>query len=349
MRICIPVKTALEGGGNSFVVNFRRYLDSQGIPHTEGLADRYDILFTMHWVASYESILAGLRRNPRARIVHRIDGAARDYGREGGVDLAQRKINLLADLTIFQSRYCKHSTREKFPIIVHDGPVIHNPVDVEQFRPDGERVRLSEGVNVVCATWSTNPKKGARSIYAAAESNADATFVLCGRYPDAPALPNLRRMGMLGRDELARVMRSCDALYFPSENEACPNVVLEALASGLPVLYKDSGATPELVGDCGLPAEAEGFRERLNEVMARREELGRKARERALALFSPEVAFPRYLEEMERSLEQPLAAPTWRRSLAAWNPRHILSFNGRNAVRALRARSRRSKAARDKG
>ncbi|MGH2543172.1 MAG: glycosyltransferase family 4 protein, partial [Ardenticatenaceae bacterium] len=191
-------------------------------------------------------------------------------------------------------------------------------------------------INIVCATWSTNPKKGTSKIYTIADSNRDVNFVLCGRYPDAPDLPNLRIMGVLGREELARAMRSCDALYFPSENEACPNVVLEALASGLPVLYKDSGATPELVGGCGMPVEVDSFRERLEGMMARHDELSRKARERAVALFSPQVVFPRYMEEIERSLDIPTSVPAWRRSLTAWNPRHILELHGKRAARVVR-------------
>jgi glycosyltransferase involved in cell wall biosynthesis len=42
---------------------------------------------------------------------------------------------------------------------------------------------------------------------------------------------------------------------FPSEKEACPNTVVEALACGLPVLYHDSGGTRELCrrGQFGIP------------------------------------------------------------------------------------------------
>src|SRR4029079_8142007 len=45
------------------------------------------------------------------------------------------------------------------------------------------------------------------------------------------------------------IYRSADAYLMTKHNDPCPNVVLEALASGLPVLYATSGGVAELVGD----------------------------------------------------------------------------------------------------
>jgi glycosyltransferase involved in cell wall biosynthesis len=343
MRICIPIETRPQGGGNNFIINFRSYLDAHNIFHTENIHAGYDILFTVHWMTPHESIMAGLRRNPKARIVQRIDGAAQDYGRDPSSDALQHGINLLADLTIFQSDYCRYSTREKFPVITHDGPVIHNPVDTDTFQPEGDTIDIPGNIRIVCATWSTNPMKGAQKIYQVAEDNPHIDFALCGRFPDAPELPNVHLMGNLGREELARVMRSCHALYFPSQNEACPNVVLEAMASGLPVLYEKSGATPELVEDCGLPTEVEDFRSQVDKLMSERSELSAKARKRAEQSFNRDAKFADYLDELESALRSPTAIPISRRTLMAWRPSGVLRYsarrygrNLRNTVRSLR-------------
>jgi len=323
MRICIPIRVKPQGGGNDFVVNFIKYLESKGIAYTTHISDRYDVLFTSHWLVGYDEILCGIRHNPLVRLVHRINGAAQDYGRHPSADRIQHKINLIADLTIFQSYYCRYSTREKYPVVVHDGPVIYNAVDVTQFRPDGERIDLPGVVKVCTVTWSTNLLKGAQSIYAVARANPGVEFVLCGRYADAPSLPNVHMMGVLGRDDLARVMRSCDILLTFSENEACPNVVLEGLASGLPILYKHSGATPEVVGDCGLPVEVDNFPKQLDRIMTNREALSIRARERALTHFHPEIVFARYLSEIEQALERKITVPIRRRYLLALNPIYL--------------------------
>jgi glycosyltransferase involved in cell wall biosynthesis len=330
VRVCIPIAFRPEGGGFYFLRALAEHLGRAGWGVTAELRDRYDLLFTNHWLVPAADVLRAIRRNPDVRVVQRVDGAARDYGREDDADERQARVNRLADLTIFQSRYCRTSTRETFRVIARDGPVIHNPVDVELFAPEGERQEFPEPVRVACTSWSTNPRKGAAEVYAAARGHPALGFVLCGNYPDAPDLPNLHRLGVLGRPELARALRSCQALLTFSRNEACPNHVLEGLASGLPVLYAESGATPELVGDCGLPVSLEGFGEALGRLLARREELSLRARERALALFHPERIFARYRDVLEQALARPTAVPRAARLRRAWAdlPRAWLSGLG---------------------
>ena len=57
-----------------------------------------------------------------------------------------------------------------------------------------------------------------------------------------------------------------DIYIAPSRNDPCSNALLEALACGLPALYRQSGGHPELVGDAGLPFRAD---EELGEALDR--------------------------------------------------------------------------------
>jgi glycosyltransferase involved in cell wall biosynthesis len=127
-------------------------------------------------------------------------------------------------------------------------------------------------------SWSTNQRKGTRDIDRLAADHADVDFVLCGRFEGLKLRSNVIHLGHGSRSDVATALRSCDAFLNLSENDPAPNVVIEALASGLPVLYRDSGGVPELVGDCGLPVTIERFREQLDEILARREPLGRAVR-----------------------------------------------------------------------
>ena len=51
--------------------------------------------------------------------------------------------------------------------------------------------------------------------------------------------------------ELSRKLVSSDLFVSYSQLDNCPNIVLEALAHGLPVIGCNSGGVPEIVGDCG--------------------------------------------------------------------------------------------------
>lgn len=318
VRICIPIEFRPEGGGFYFLRAFMAFLNKSGWTTCSEVVGRYEVLFTNHWMVARSELCRAIRRNPGVRIVHRIDGSAQDYGRLDDSDERQAAVNQLADLSIFQSRYCRYSTREKFRVIERDGPVIHNPVDIECFRPDGDRESLPGRVRVACVSWSSNPMKGGKEVYAVANANRSVDFMLCGNYPDAPALSNLHRLGVLDRETLARVLRSCDVLLTCSRNEACPNHVLEALASGVPVLYRDSGAMAEVVGDCGLPTTVETFATQLEKILSERETLARRARERALLNFHPGRVFSRYLEAILDALAKPTAVPRGARLRLAW-------------------------------
>ena len=299
MRVALPVDLPEHGGGGfRFLRNFIAYLDRHGIDRTARVGDGADVVLANAWHVPAALLLRAMWARPDVTIVHRVDGAAQDYGRDPAADRAQRRVNRLADITIFQSEYCRWSTRQKFPVIAHDGPVIHNPVDVDVFTPDGPRADLppAAGPRVCGVTWSTNPRKGAAVLLRLAAAMPQTQFVLVGRFDGAAARQNVVLTGVLDAAGVARTMRSCDVFATFAENEACPNVILEALASGLPVLYLDSGAARELVGDCGEAVTEEGFAAALSRAMAGRAELARAARRRAVERFHPERAFGAYVD-----------------------------------------------------
>lgn len=73
-------------------------------------------------------------------------------------------------------------------------------------------------------------------------------------------------------DQVALWMAAADLVTLPSYREGCPNVIVEALASGRPVVATDIGGIPELMdSSCGrlVPAmDAEALAVALEEVLA---------------------------------------------------------------------------------
>jgi glycosyltransferase involved in cell wall biosynthesis len=62
-------------------------------------------------------------------------------------------------------------------------------------------------------------------------------------------LPEAFFVGYLSGKELAAAYASADIFVFPSTTDTFGNVILEAQASGLPVVVSDSGGPKELVTD----------------------------------------------------------------------------------------------------
>ena len=76
-----------------------------------------------------------------------------------------------------------------------------------------------------------------------------AVYVVAGDGPKAAevraGLPFARHLGFLARAELADLYSDSDLFVFPSPTETCGLVVLEAMASGLPVVSSDRGGVLE--------------------------------------------------------------------------------------------------------
>jgi glycosyltransferase involved in cell wall biosynthesis len=76
-------------------------------------------------------------------------------------------------------------------------------------------------------------------------------FVGDGPYTEAlaAALPDAVFLGYLKGEKLAKAYASADVFVFPSTTDTFGNVILEAQASGLPVIVSDLGGPKELVED----------------------------------------------------------------------------------------------------
>jgi glycosyltransferase involved in cell wall biosynthesis len=110
--------------------------------------------------------------------------------------------------------------------------------------------------------------------------------------------------GMIGREKLRDQFEQADMLALPTHEDNCPMVVLEAMASGVPVMASKVGGIPDLIDGTttGLfcsPNEPETIRSgvtRLLKEINLASLISDTAHKNAMELFHPKVVAQRHLE-----------------------------------------------------
>jgi len=139
--------------------------------------------------------------------------------------------------------------------------VVPNIVDMERFRPHS--VPRGNGVAHVVVARNLEPiydiGTALRAFKLVRQDIPNATMSLAGSGPERDALKSLGKelgiadavtfCGSLSRDQMAELYRSASVVINPSRVDNMPNSVLEAMASGAPVVSTNVGGVPFIVQD----------------------------------------------------------------------------------------------------
>jgi len=160
-------------------------------------------------------------------------------------------------------------------------------VDTERFHPNVDREAMLLGVGlpasrfVVLYAGRMAPEKQTEVAVEAvtrfaSRTGAEVELVVAGDGPATNEIKALavrrgvqaRFLGALPQARLQQWMAASDVLVFPSATETFGNVVLEAMACGLPVIGAAGGAVPDTIrnGENGLlcpPGDADAFADRI--------------------------------------------------------------------------------------
>lgn len=223
-----------------------------------------------------------------------------------------RRLGRLADFVVYQSEFCRRSAERwlgEFSGVRNR--VLFNPVDLERFSPadgNGGVVRL-----LAAGTHGTRDRviPLLRALRDVRGRVAEVELTVAGRFQwkngEADFRETVRRLRLdrfvrrverFSQEDAPELYRSHHLLVHPKYMDPCPTVVIEAMASGLPVVGSATGGMPELVPEsCGVlvpgvesyeephpPGPAE-LVDAIELVLEAREEMARAARSHAEAHF----------------------------------------------------------------
>jgi len=112
----------------------------------------------------------------------------------------------------------------------------------------------------------------------------------------------IRFAGQKNKDELLPYYRDADVFILPSKKEGMPNVVLEAMASGLPIVMTPCEGSAELIDGNGYVVAADQFAEKLA-MLSNDRELRLQMGRRSVDLVHERFLWSRVAGEYERILK----------------------------------------------
>ncbi len=233
-----------------------------------------------------------------------------------------------SSFVVYQSAFCKEASAEFLGVSDIPSRIILNPVDTERFTPSSSP---ELGPPTIISMWGAGYRSGrtVSSLEAFVElvkggSSARLRFIGVPAQDRATVtlqtlcLDVVKRAGIdprlvefspvYSRSEAPALFRNASMMLHIAQNDPSPNVLGEALASGLPVVFQRSGGCEEIVGEAGVGltvkrswAEAiypkpVDIAEGLKVALKRAPELSRLARARAVDTLSAQRFVEQHLE-----------------------------------------------------
>ncbi|MBF6567424.1 MAG: glycosyltransferase family 4 protein [Candidatus Binataceae bacterium] len=200
------------------------------------------------------------------------------------------------------SNFVRDDLIEQFELTPEKALTLYNGIDLERFRPALDpqeraairsRIGVADGAPLVAFVGNGFARKGLEFLIRAWPAiGRGARLLVIGQDRGLPKFRRLtRRLGVerriifVGhRDDTADLLSAADCLALPALFEPFGNVVMEAMACGLPVLTSGYVGATELLPDAmrrfivANPADPAEIAEKLSELIERLDEFGETVR-----------------------------------------------------------------------
>jgi len=264
------------GGGAFFVKNMSEELVKNGHTIVTTLDDDLDIIVIIdprkdnHNIYSYGEIALYKKSHPGVRVIHRINENDLKRLNQIGIEPMILETMKIADHIIFVSNwlYSHYQSRYNIDKNIHaTKSVIHSGVDTLTYYPKTqflkERGEKNDTIRVVTHHWSNNYLKGFE-IYHHLDKQLDnggilhngkkIEFIYIGNYNYDRFIPHATKIiSPTSPDKIAKILRECDVYLTATQYEPGAMHYLEAMACGLPVVYRENGGgADEICNKCGI-------------------------------------------------------------------------------------------------
>lgn len=273
MKLHIPnLKSNKIGGGWSFLNNLVRGMKEIKEPVELAELEDADLLFLPAPTMAQRGIVQRAKKLGKP-IVLRMDGVPEDWRNRGTGWNRTKEFADVADVVIYQSEFIKNTVGRLLErSLCKDIPytVIMNGTDTDVFKSAGDTYPAFGNPSLLYVNFrkGEHNKRVEEAIerfryYKLSHPKATMTFV--GNFSKQQFLWDKKHweFGMLdmeegkdwqylgivkSREEMAKIMRSCDILAFPSFADPCPNTLIEGLCCGLKPMWINSyGGAKEIV------------------------------------------------------------------------------------------------------
>jgi glycosyltransferase involved in cell wall biosynthesis len=211
---------------------------------------------------SYDSVLAFIELDslPRqgSRIVQRLDGIWFKPGEFLDKNINIKRTYNLSDHVIFQSQFDKQMVEHHWGS-VKESSVIHNGIDLRRVEVTHDQIKMLQQsfdrIFVSSASWHRQKRlrENTDLFIKIAGEDPRACFVVLGRNPDhVVSHPRIFYVGDINHDLCLQIYRIASWMIHLAWLDHCPNVVVEAISQGCPVICTDSGGTQEIVRSNGV-------------------------------------------------------------------------------------------------
>ena len=242
------------GGPKTFMRNLKKYMDDQSLNYEKDYTKATGLFFPN--LIFEEEVLEHFRK-ANSKIIQRLDGLSLDKSSKWYADQKKTEDIYLNDTThvVFQSifsrdlwfTYVGEKQQTQYTTII-------NGVHSDIFYP-AEQQRTPDHINFI-TTGNFRKKDMLEPIILALDELVDTysfTLHIIGNISDETSQELVKRSyvhehGQRDLHYVAQELRKADIFLFSHVNPPCPNAVIEAVSTGLPVVSFDSGSMKELVG-----------------------------------------------------------------------------------------------------